>query len=376
VRRGLLSWGCQSSPLRRHPCRSSTPDIVAAPRSCPQAGSGDPAIGRGAVIGPELPPSGLVPPLPFLPASTVYSALHVSGLLHPETDHGVRHVSGFRVRDGFLPRPSPARAGSGAGPARSPPGGCLAGRAHLLFRWAPESRDGVAELPGGTVGFPWPSPVALHPSKLSPSRELCRVNRFVLPRSADLPFSGNRIGSCLWHADGSLSRATAVVAFSSLWSCWFRRSVSSRKRVGTSWLASLAHSTSRPWSPVKSVATRSRCRFLVARCSLGLRLVRICSRLTGAVVFRVPGCRSVRVQPPRRWVRPIRGPPAITPSRSPSRQQAGGRSDFRRSRPATFPRSPRRRSYEASADPTGAASRRSAIPRGMAKTPRPVACPS
>ena len=46
-----------------------------------------------AAFGPDLPRSGLVPPLPFLPASAVCSAGHLSGLLHPETDHGVRQVS-------------------------------------------------------------------------------------------------------------------------------------------------------------------------------------------------------------------------------------------------------------------------------------------
>jgi hypothetical protein len=293
LRRGLLSWGCQSSPLRRHPCRSSTPDRVAAPRSRLQAGSGDPAVRRDVAIGPELPPSGLVPPLPFLPASTVYSALHVSGLLHPETDHGVRHVSGVRVRFGFLTRPRPARAGSGRAPAPTPPGGCFPGRAPRQSRRTPKSNEGLAEVPGGTFGLPWPSPVALYPSELSPSRQLCRVNRFVWPRPADLSTSGDRMWSCLWGVVGCRSRATAVDAFSPLWSCWCHRSVSSRKRVDSSWLASLAHSASRPWSTVKSVATRSRCRSLVARCSLGLRLVRICRRLAVAVAVRVSGCRSI-----------------------------------------------------------------------------------
>jgi len=44
--------------------------------------------------GPGLPPPGLVPPLLFFPASTVYSAQCLAGLLHPAADHGVRHVSG------------------------------------------------------------------------------------------------------------------------------------------------------------------------------------------------------------------------------------------------------------------------------------------
>jgi hypothetical protein len=49
-----------------------------------------------STFGPELPPSGLVPPLSFLPTSTVFSAGYVAGLLQPAADHGVRHVSGPR----------------------------------------------------------------------------------------------------------------------------------------------------------------------------------------------------------------------------------------------------------------------------------------
>lgn len=46
----------------------------------------------------ELPRSASVPLLPFLPASAVYSAHRLAGLLHPATDHGVRHVSESRFR--------------------------------------------------------------------------------------------------------------------------------------------------------------------------------------------------------------------------------------------------------------------------------------
>jgi hypothetical protein len=41
----------------------------------------------------DLPDPVLVPPLPFLPASTVYSVHHLAGLFHPATDHGVHLVS-------------------------------------------------------------------------------------------------------------------------------------------------------------------------------------------------------------------------------------------------------------------------------------------
>jgi len=45
-------------------------------------------------FGNNLPKLSLVPFLPFLPTSTVYSRLCFTGLLHPAADHGVHHVSG------------------------------------------------------------------------------------------------------------------------------------------------------------------------------------------------------------------------------------------------------------------------------------------
>jgi len=62
-----------------------------------------PSVQRGSAFGPEMPLSRLVPPLSFLPTSAACSTLHLSGLLRPETDHGVRHVSGVRVRGPALP---------------------------------------------------------------------------------------------------------------------------------------------------------------------------------------------------------------------------------------------------------------------------------
>jgi len=53
---------------------------------------GDPSFGS------DLPRSELVPPMPFLPASTVFSARQPAGLLHPAADHGVRHVSGVKLK--------------------------------------------------------------------------------------------------------------------------------------------------------------------------------------------------------------------------------------------------------------------------------------
>ena len=51
--------------------------------------------GRSLSFGSKLPRSEHVPSLPFFPTSTVYSARHPAGLLHPASGHGVRHVSGL-----------------------------------------------------------------------------------------------------------------------------------------------------------------------------------------------------------------------------------------------------------------------------------------
>jgi hypothetical protein len=93
---------------------------------------------RAATFGPELPRSGLVPPLPFLPAPTVFSARYLAGLLHPAADRGVRLVS-FEEPD--LPdHPPPPKRRTGDRPA-----------------WLSIS------------------PRRSRPSKLSPRRQPCRV---------------------------------------------------------------------------------------------------------------------------------------------------------------------------------------------------------
>jgi hypothetical protein len=45
-------------------------------------------VNRSPPFGPEMPPSGLVPPLSFHPTPTVYSAQRPAGLLHPATGQG------------------------------------------------------------------------------------------------------------------------------------------------------------------------------------------------------------------------------------------------------------------------------------------------
>jgi len=73
-RKKLLSWGFPKIP--------STGISVARPLldGCPS-------------FGERAPPLPLVPPLPFLPATTVSSARPLAGLLHPATSPGVRTVS-------------------------------------------------------------------------------------------------------------------------------------------------------------------------------------------------------------------------------------------------------------------------------------------
>jgi len=87
----LLSWGCQSPPLHRHLWFASTPSVSCIPKN------------TQSTFGTRLLHLTLVPPLPFLPASTVYSAHQTTGLLHPAADHGVRHVSGPLIRSPLSP---------------------------------------------------------------------------------------------------------------------------------------------------------------------------------------------------------------------------------------------------------------------------------
>jgi len=84
----------QRSPLHRNRRRASTPR---SPEGSPLA--------RGCHT------SKLVPSLSFLPTSTVYSAHHPAGLLHPASGRGVRCVSSpvrMRPEDHLLAIPFPA----------------------------------------------------------------------------------------------------------------------------------------------------------------------------------------------------------------------------------------------------------------------------
>lgn len=110
----------RSRPLRRR-AGSRCPRTRARPKAARLADSSHgvhraplrrpwprPLLVTEATFGPELPGSGHVPSLSFLPTSTACSAaddhplagknhpFHVAGLLHPAADLGVRHVSGLR----------------------------------------------------------------------------------------------------------------------------------------------------------------------------------------------------------------------------------------------------------------------------------------
>jgi hypothetical protein len=58
---------------------------------------GGPPMKKSPSFGSDLPQPELVPPVPFLPASTVFSARQSAGLLRPAADHGVRPVWGVSL---------------------------------------------------------------------------------------------------------------------------------------------------------------------------------------------------------------------------------------------------------------------------------------
>jgi len=90
---------------------------------------------ESVAFGPGLPRPGLVPPLPFLPASTVCSTHCLAGLLHPAAGPGVRHVSGccgvvravrgFVRFDGVTTTSARDASTRQVGPAAAPSPGCL-----------------------------------------------------------------------------------------------------------------------------------------------------------------------------------------------------------------------------------------------------------
>jgi hypothetical protein len=248
----------------------------------------DSAWRRGAIFGPGLPRPGLVPPLPFLPASTVCSTWHFAGLLHPAADPGVRHVSGLSSR-GAVPDFSSRRSG-GAVPVsgRSPvaPEGTAVSRpsadhAALCARPRGIVLAFAARLAFVSLG---PFPMALHPSELSPRQQLCRVNRAFQPHSRpsalpradpvgvwclerDRPYGAGHRGHCL---------LVVVPGFLS------PRVRPTHAQAVHGW-DSAVRSTSRRSSADESVAFAACFHSTDARCSLGLRPSKACSHDKGVI---------------------------------------------------------------------------------------------
>jgi len=181
---GLLSWGCQDSPLHRHGRRASTPSHV---------------LPKGAAtFGPGLPCPGLVPSLSFLPTSTVSSARRLAGLLHPAADPGVRHVSSTHRIDVSRARPitsspvsPPCRGHSASTLAGRSTGASSPGRLSAARRTIPHRRPPrVTTLPPTAPSGP-PSP----PPFLRRVAATSKLRPTASPRPAD-PHRERRRSSC------------------------------------------------------------------------------------------------------------------------------------------------------------------------------------
>jgi len=148
-------------------------------------------------FGPSSPGLGLVPLLPFLPASAAFSARRSAGLLHPAADHGVRQVAGTAA---WIAGPLPRDSGLFV-PVVS------VDTASRFFRsTAAPSRSRLRELAsrGGSLGLPSvagcspgtqrlipahvPFPLAYYPSKSFPRRQPYRVT--AASASSPFPCSG------------------------------------------------------------------------------------------------------------------------------------------------------------------------------------------
>jgi hypothetical protein len=139
-----------------------------------------------SAFGPELPSSGLVPPLPFFPASTVFSAWYLAGLLRPAADHGVRHVSGR----------SPC-VSSGSLRSLRPPGRLRFPRGHLgrpcrirAFPVAPRGYRSGLVWHGRAPGWTFPGgaiPFGAFPSTAAVSRHRDHCPLAVGPAWSGLP---------------------------------------------------------------------------------------------------------------------------------------------------------------------------------------------
>jgi len=319
-----------------------------------------------------MPLSGRVPPLPFLPASTACSAWHFSGLLHPDTDHGVRHVAGSGSVSRFA-RPLAAEACRWSCPATASPGGSAPDWRFGVILLAPESFRGRPRcLEARSVSLClslWRSTLRsfpLHGSCTASAGLSGRVPRVVA-------FPANRV--CLVALDvgrpsspGHRGRYPLVVA-----RCDACLAVAPRER-GAGVVGSAGCSTSGSWSAVKSVATAGRCRLAAARCSLGLCPSKVCVLRSGVSMPPLSPAEAVDDRAPKRAACGV----GVERGRSPRPKPVSPANRF--GGVVHSPRPPLSSDLPAAsrwdfADPTGALSRRSAHPEGLARAPHPVACP-
>jgi hypothetical protein len=128
-------------------------------------------VRRVVTFGPEMPPSGLVPPLSFFPTATVCSTSCLPGLLRPGADHGVRQVAAFATTSGPFPAvPLCDCTGFPPGPRRVPEGIRSGLHRSGLFASSEEGTFTPSRRPALPLAA-WAFPLALHPSKLFPCRQ-------------------------------------------------------------------------------------------------------------------------------------------------------------------------------------------------------------
>jgi hypothetical protein len=331
-----------------------------------------PAVRRDVTIGLELPPSRLVPPLPFCPAATVYSTSCLPGLLRPGADHGVRQVSASASSS--VPFPAGLlRVG-----AVSPPGPFPTPRGLVWTspRWSGVSSEEATAIPFRRPARPmvaWASPLALHPSKLFPCRQLVPRQPSSRPRPGSFGRSQvNLVLPSLARHCSRLVRATAVHSLSPLFPIRARLPATIRERRVACLVCSdrslglraLFHRQVRN----DTLAFPPTCRPMLPWASFFRGLASVLRR---TLLVAVPMCRSTRPRTPKH-------PSAIRGERA-SCRSGRSRSPWR-TRWLTFRvlaiyrllAVAGRRSFRFPADPTGAHSRRSAVPEGATWASRPA----
>lgn len=187
------------------------------------------------------------------------------------------------------------RAGLPPGPFVTPEGV----RSGLRRGGLVASSEEVTSIPVWRPAVPmiaWAFPLALHPSKRSPCRQ--QVSRQPSSRLRLGSFGSHQANlvfpSLAGHCN-RLVRATAVLALSPLLTIRARLSGTFRERMVPVRVAVIGHSTSRPCSTVKSVATARRFRRDVARCFLGLRSIEgLRQSCVDCLLVAMPMCRSTR----------------------------------------------------------------------------------